>query len=80
MHAAISHFFSQIVNWVELKHVCIITVSDNTEILPPQLLSPYFQVFSFEDKDTGWCSIYQVNIWTIVSFYCVNFIVLLCKG
>ena len=28
----------------------------------------------------GWCSIYQVNICTIVSFFCVKSIVLLCKG
>ena len=28
----------------------------------------------------GRCSIYQVNICTIVSFYCVKFIVLLCKS
>ena len=27
----------------------------------------------------GWCSIYQVNMCTIVSFYCVKSIVLLCK-
>ena len=29
--------------------------------------------------EEGWCSIYQVNICTIVSFYCVKSIVLLCK-
>ena len=47
--------------------------------------------FQYSSCYKGWCSIYQVNIrtivkyiYTIVSFYCVEFIrvfiVLLCKG
>ena len=47
--------------------------------------------FQYSSYYKGWCSIYQVNIrtivkyiYTIVSFYCVEFIrvfiVLLCKG
>ena len=32
------------------------------------------------DRDSGWCSICQANIFTIVSFYCVKFVVLLSEG
>ena len=44
---------------------------------PIDIKSAILNEFLFK---TGWCSIFQVNIYTIVSFYCVEFIVLLFTG